>query len=281
MSTHPKKSSDPHHGYGCCLVGLILPFIGLAVFAVLVTSGSETPPGSAPGPGGPRPAYGNPISKLLETPEPTTRREGVAAAILLDTSGSMKNPVGDADGSARPKLDIARRAMLQVLKQFDAYAKAHPGLEARVGIYEFSGRPKRPACRPVVLLSQPDLKIAEPLLQQMIPDGNTPIGDAMIEAKRDLDATGISRLHLLVVTDGENNQGYAPGDVTLALAQQPAEKRAAVYFIAFDIAKDKFHAVMGAGGVVLGASNGQELRQTLDSILTGQILVEQPEPPKR
>jgi hypothetical protein len=275
VSTHPKKSSDPHHGYGCCLVGLILPFLGLVVFAVVLSSTSE-PPRPVPGP-----AYRNPISKLLETPPPLTHREGVAAAILLDTSGSMKNPVSDADGSARAKLDIARRAMLQVLKQFDAYAKAHPGLEARLGIYEFSGRPKRPACRPVVLLSQPDLKIAEPLLQQMVADGNTPIGDAMIEAKRDLDATGISRLHLLVITDGENNQGYSPGDVTLALGQQPDEKRAAVYFIAFDIAKDKFQAVMDAGGMVLGASSGQELKQTLDSILTGKILVEQPEPPKR
>jgi hypothetical protein len=281
VSTPPKKSSDPHYGFGCCLVGILLPFIGLVVLAVLLTSGSEATSRPAPGPGGPRPAYHNPISKLLETPEPATHREGVAAAILLDTSGSMKNPVRDADGSARPKLDIARRAMLEVLKQFDAYAQAHPGLEARVGIYEFSGRPKRHACRPVVLLSRPDLKTAEPLLQQMIPDGNTPIGDAMIEAKRDLDATGVSRLHLLVITDGENNQGYAPGDVTLALAQQPAEKRAAVYFIAFDIAKDKFQAVMDAGGMVLGASNGQELKQTLDSILTGKILVEQPEPPKR
>jgi hypothetical protein len=280
VSTHPKKSSDPHHGYGCCLVGIIVPFIGLVALVVLLSSEGE-PPRPVAGPGGAQPAYRNPIAKLLETPAPPTRREGVAAAILLDTSGSMKNPVRDADGSARPKLDIARRAMLEVIKQFDGYARAHPGLEARVGIYEFSGRPRRPACRPVILLSPPNLKDAEPLLQQMVADGNTPIGDAMIEAKRDLDATGISRLHLLVITDGENNQGYAPSDVTSALGQQPAEKRAAVYFIAFDIAKDKFQAVMDGGGMVLGASNGQELKQTLDSILTGKILVEQPEAPKR
>ncbi len=34
------------------------------------------------------------------------------------------------------------------------------------------------------------------------------------------------------------------------------------------------------GGLVLGASNEQELRQTLDYVLTGRILVEQPMSPK-
>jgi hypothetical protein len=57
----------------------------------------------------------------------------------------------------------------------------------------------------------------------------------------------------------------------------PDENRASIYFIAFDIAAAKFEAVRNAGGLVLAASNETELQQTLDYVLTGKILAEQPQ----
>ena len=45
------------------------------------------------------------------------------------------------------------------------------------------------------------------------PEGGTPIGQAMVTAKLALDATGLSRRHLLVVSDGENTDGFRPEDV--------------------------------------------------------------------
>ena len=45
---------------------------------------------------------------------------------------------------------------------------------------------------------------------------------------------------------------------------------------AFDIAAEKFNSVRDAGGLVLGASNESELKSTLDYVLTGKILAEQP-----
>jgi hypothetical protein len=103
----------------------------------------------------------------------------------------------------------------------------------------------------------------------------------MIQAKRDLDATGLSRRHILVVTDGENNRGYAPADVASVLARLPESARPSVYFVAFDIAAERFKAVREAGGLVLAAANETDLGQTFDYLLTGKILAEQPAAPPR
>ena len=66
-------------------------------------------------------------------------------------------------------------------------------------------------------------------------DGGTPIGQAMITAKRALDETGLTRRHLLVVTDGENTDGVAPDRVALAIGKRPDAERPSIYFVAFDI----------------------------------------------
>jgi hypothetical protein len=79
---------------------------------------------------------------------------------------------------------------------------------------------------------------------------------------------------LLVVTDGENTEGYRPADVMAALMRRPERERPSVYFVAFDIAAARFEAVKNAGGLVLAAANAQELADTLDFLLTGKILVE-------
>jgi len=105
-------------------------------------------------------------------------------------------------------------------------------------------------------------------------DGGTPIGNAMITAKRALDATGVSRRHLLVITDGENTDGYAPDDVTAAIGRRPETERPSIYFVAFDIDATRFNRVRDAGGLVLGAASGKELGTTLDSLLRGKILIE-------
>ena len=110
----------------------------------------------------------------------------------------------------------------------------------------------------------------------MTAEGDTPIGDVMIVAKRDADATGLSKRHILVITDGENNRGYSPGNVTQVISGQSEKDRASVYFVAFDVAATTFNSVRDAGGLVLSASNETDLKGTLDYLLTGKILAEQP-----
>lgn len=219
----------------------------------------------------------NPIRDALRPDPAVEYRDGIAAVILMDTSGSMRESVRDSDGNMRRKIEIAQRAALGLVTQFDRYAGEHPDQNIFLGVYEFSDRGRgTPSCRPVIPLGKPDPASAQSAISQMRPDGETPIGDAMIVAKRDLDKSGLSKRHILVVTDGENNTGYSPANVTQVVSTQPDKDRASIYFVAFDVAAAKFNPVRDAGGVVLAASNESELTSNLDYLLAGKILVEQP-----
>jgi Mg-chelatase subunit ChlD len=202
-------------------------------------------------------------------------KEGIAAIVLMDVSGSMANEVRDGNAEVR-KIDIARRAGLALIEQFGTYASTHPDEPVLVGLFEFSTKRDHPAARVVIPLSAADPERARPALAQMRASGGTPIGAALLAAKRTLDGSGLSRRHLLVVTDGENTDGFDPVAVMAALSRRPERERPSVYFVAFDVKASRFDAVRERGGLVLGAADAQELESTLGTLLTGKILVEGP-----
>ncbi len=221
------------------------------------------------------------INELLKTNAEVARQEGTAVAILIDTTGSMKNPVPGFDKQPKPKIEAARKALLSLLERLSAFAKENPDKKLLVGIYEFSSRKGLPSCRPIVKLGPPDLTAARGGIAGLVPDGTTPIGDAMIVATRDLDATGLSHRHLLVITDGENTIGYMPGDVAKVIAEEPKADQVAIYFIAFDVGAEVFDSVKSAGGLVMSADSESQLAETLDAILTGKILAQPAANPAR
>jgi Ca-activated chloride channel family protein len=186
----------------------------------------------------------------------------------------MKGHVASEDGGDAAKIDVARRAARDLVEQFARYADEHRDAPVLLGLYEFSQRDGEPDSRPIVPMGPPDRARAESALDTVRPDGGTPIGNAMIAAKRELDGTGLSRRHLLVVTDGENTDGFAPDRVAAAIGRRPEAERPSIYFVAFDIDKDRFAKVRDAGGLVLAAANARELNDTLDSLLRGKILLE-------
>ena len=264
--------------------GSLLPVIGaLFVLFIIMLAIGRNPGNPQPASSNSTPRYapvGNPIEDILGT-GPSVRKEGVAAAILIDTSGSMKETVKDATGTLQPKLAIARRSALDFVTQFETYSKEHPDQMVYLGIYEFSDRRHEAPYRKLVAIGPPNVETARTALARMSADGGTPIGDAMIAAKRDLDAAGLSKRHIVVVTDGENNLGYSPSDVTRAILNSKSESdHASIYFVAFDVAASKFNDVKNAGGLVLAASNETDLKSTLDYLLTGKILAEQPTQPR-
>lgn len=201
-------------------------------------------------------------------------REGLAAAILIDVSGSMDDKVEGPDGRQQRKIDIARRAANDLVAQFSRYAQDHPQEPVLLGIYEFSERGGKPDCRPIVPMAAPDPARASAAIEAMDAQGGTPIGNAMIAGKLALDATGVTRRHLLVVTDGANTDGFEPEDVAVAIGRRPEVERPSLYFVAFDIDEARFQAVREAGGLLLPAANARDLNVTLDSLLRGKILVE-------
>jgi hypothetical protein len=199
-------------------------------------------------------------------------REGLAAAILIDVSGSMKERAGRE--SDQPKIVSARRAALDLVDQFARYADDHKGEPVQLGIYAFSDVDGQPDLREVIPMGAPDRARAASAVGAMEAEGGTPIGSAMIAGKKALDATGLSRRHLLVVTDGENTTGPGPGEVAAAIARRPTTEQPSIYFVAFDIAASRFDGVRNAGGLVLEAANAKALNETLDSLLRGKILIE-------
>ena len=214
------------------------------------------------------------IDEALAPVAEVPAREGLAAAILIDVSGRMDDEVAGESGGSEPKIDIARRAARDLVEQFARYAEAHADEPVLLGLYEFSERSGERDARPIMQMGPPDRARADAALERLRADGGTPIGGAMVIAKRELDLTGLTRRHLLVVTDGQNTEGFSPERVAAAIARRPDAERPSIYFIAFDIEESRFDAVRDAGGLVLAAGNARELNDTLDSLLSGKILIE-------
>jgi hypothetical protein len=214
------------------------------------------------------------IDDALKPEQTVDAREGLAAAIVIDVSGSMAESVAGREGRKEPKIQIARRAARDLVDQFARYAEDHTDEPVLLGIYEFSRRRGDPDCRPIIPMGPPDRERASSAIDRLVPDGGTPIGQAMITAKRELDATGLTRRHLLLVTDGENTDGFSPDKVAAAISRRPDAERPSIYFVAFDVDAGRFSGVRDAGGLVLSAANATDLNNTLDTLLRGKILVE-------
>src|SRR6187402_2984441 len=60
---------------------------------------------------------------------------GAAVAILLDTSGSMKER---APGDSRPKYVVAQEAIGAMLDATDAFVARRPDFPIKIGVYTFS-----------------------------------------------------------------------------------------------------------------------------------------------
>jgi len=213
------------------------------------------------------------LTARLTPPPGTVWKDGLAAVVLVDVSGSMHDRI---KGERRRKIEAAQAAAIDLVGAFDRYATAHPAEAVVVGIHEFSARPGQPAAREVIGLARPNPRTAGDRIRDMKTGGGTPIGDAMAEARLALDRSGLKRRHLLVVTDGENTNGPDPAVVASILEQQPDAVKASLYFVAFDVDAEAFAAVKNTGALLLSAKSGAELASTFDELLDDRILVEAP-----
>lgn len=195
-----------------------------------------------------------------------TEQVGAAIAILLDQSGSMADEV---DGSGRPKYQVARDALEQVLAATDSLVASRPDFPVKVGLYTFSGD----VMREMPIDHYDHRALREVLADLPAPTGGTAIGDAMFAARRDLYRSGLFRKYLLVVTDGENTTGRPPEQVAREIHQR-SQGAVQMYFVAFDVDPAKFGFLAAVRGQVIGAQSGPELRAALTEIYEGKILAE-------
>lgn len=209
--------------------------------------------------------------------------DGVALAIIYDTSGSMKDPVRDTTGRRSPKYVIANRALTAVAKQIQAYAKNSTGGAPRrvdAGLFVFSGNTARQA----VKFGPFDATALEDFARTFSsPNGNTPLGNALSVGSGTVLNSHLSRKHVLIITDGLNTEGPAP-DVVMPNVKRQAEQKHAnlsVHFVAFDVDAKQFAAVKKLGATVVGAADEKQLDTQLEYILQRKILLEEEEPVKK
>jgi len=193
---------------------------------------------------------------------------GAAVAILVDTSGSMREKVA---GDSRPKYVIAQEAIENMLDATDAFIAKRPDFPIKIGVYSFSSGVR--TLRPIQPYDRAAIKAALATLPR--PGGGTAIGEAMREARPDLYRAGVFRKYLLVVTDGENTSGRRPDKVAEDIWRK-SQGAVQIYFVAFDTSPDKFAFLKDVGGDVIGAGTGSDLRAALDGIYKGKILAEAP-----
>jgi Mg-chelatase subunit ChlD len=258
------------------IVGGILFILGSIFFGKRQPSSGSSSPAAAPAEDTAAIEEKNLMAALegrLTPPADTTWKDGLAAVVLVDVSGSMHDRI---KGERRRKIEAAQQAATDLVGAFERYAAAHKETPVLVGVYEFSRRGGEPPARTVVPIGTPNATSAGYAISGMKTGGGTPIGDAMVEARLALDHTDLKRRHLLVVTDGENTDGSDPAVVARVLERQKDDVRAGLYFVAFDVEATVFDGVKKAGGLLLSAKSGAELASTFDELLSDRILVEAP-----
>ncbi len=208
--------------------------------------------------------------------------EGVALAIIYDTSGSMHESVRDASGRASPKYVIANRALIAVAKQIQTFATNNvTGTPRKIqaGLFVFD----RDSAREAVKFGPFDAEALESFARSFsTPSGNTPLGNALTVASRKVLSSPLPRKHVLIITDGMNTAGPTPAAVLPRLKQQAKQKESglSVHFVAFDVDAKVFDPVKKLGATVVGAGDEKQLNSQLEFILQKKILLEEEEAPK-
>jgi hypothetical protein len=208
--------------------------------------------------------------------------EGVALAIIYDTSGSMKDPVPDASGGMSPKYVIANRALLAVTRQLENFSTNSASGAARkiqAGLFIFQAE----HAREIVKLGPLDASAFERWAHRFSsPKGNTPLGNALDTAAQAVLGSPLSRKHVLIITDGMNTAGPPPQTVLPRIQRQAqqAGSSISVHFVAFDVDARQFAPLKRQGATVVGAVDEKQLNSQLQYILQQKILLEEEEPPK-
>ncbi len=199
----------------------------------------------------------------------------LALAVVFDTSGSMNQSIPTKPG-ARPdtKIRIAQRAFGNVIDRLETFSRSPAAKPLAIGVYVFRGN-EGAVARPLAPFHAADLRA---WLQNVRPDGPTPLGSAMFIAGRDLLAAPAASRHLLVLTDGANTAGPAPEKVLAQISEAGFRKQTPIFvhIIALNLKPEVFATLKMQGATLIGALDEAQLNSQFDFILEEKILVEAP-----
>jgi uncharacterized protein with von Willebrand factor type A (vWA) domain len=198
-------------------------------------------------------------------------RPGTAIVILVDTSGSMAQPVADQGGQMRPKNQIAKAALENIVDYTAKWKKDHPDRALQLGIFNFSSSVFQ--VLPVGDFQEDKARAAVKKIPA--PSGGTAIGRALEEGYRELYRAGLKRKFIVCITDGENTSGPLPERVARQLYAQTG-KEVEMHFVAFDTSAEHFKFLNDVNGYVVEAADGNKLQTELSRIYEKRIIAEMP-----
>ena len=192
---------------------------------------------------------------------------GAAIAILVDTSGSMRE---EAPGDSRPKAAVAREALEAMFDATEALVAKRPEFRREGRHLQFlercldrdadphlqsSGRARRAG--PAAEARQAARPLARPCARRD-PTCIAPACFASISW-----SSPTARIRRVAARTSVAREIF-----------QKSEHGVQIYFVAFDIGADRFSFLKDVQGDVIGANSGPELRKALDEIYQGRILAE-------
>lgn len=216
-----------------------------------------------------------PGNYTVDLPKPDPKL-GTAVVILVDTSGSMGQKVGDKVGKQRPKHELAREALENIIQSTAKWKKDHPKANLQLAIYSFNS-----SVSEVLPMGDFDADKAKQALKQLPPpNSGTAIGKALETGFKALYRSGCTRKFVVCVTDGENTVGPSPDWIARHLHYHTGDE-VEMQFVAFDTLADHFRFLKEVNGHVVQASDGAKLQSELERIYQERILVEKEEPEKK
>ena len=223
------------------------------------------------------PVAESPLTPL--PPPPAAWEDGIALAIVYDTSGSMHERIpGEQGVGTTPKYVVASAALVSVVDRIEAWQKAAPKdaprrVEAALVTFGPSGVPMGPFDAEKFRRWAADFNSCI---------GPTPLGTAILAAGEETVKSNLLSKHVIVITDGQNTEGPAP-EAGMDSLESRAKGRScgvSLHFVAFDVDAAVFSAVKSKGATVVGASDAKQLGERLKSILEEEILLESAAPAK-
>lgn len=196
---------------------------------------------------------------LPASADPQLQPGGRDVLILLDTSGSMS----DKDAKGRIKMKAAKSAILTQTQELPT--------GARVGLmtYPAQGKPPVNGCQAVETRSEVSSRSLEEIGSTLgvlpEPDGETPTGEALVQAADNLAANGLAGVTIVLISDGESNCGRDSCEAAKAVKAKGTD--VVINTIGFDIAsagKTQLECIATAGGGTFAdASDADQLGRVL------------------
>jgi lysophospholipase L1-like esterase len=191
--------------------------------------------------------------------EPQLRPGGRDVLILMDTSGSMRNK----DAQGRVKMQAAKSAILTQIQELPA--------DARLGLmtYPAQGLPAVNGCQAAETRSEVSGHSLETIGSTLgilpEPDGETPTGEALVQAATYLEANALAGVTIVLISDGESNCGRDSCEAAKEVKAKGTD--VVINTVGFDIAsggKSELQCIATAGGGTFAdASDADQLSKVL------------------